>query len=74
MSGGTQVVLQGHPAYTFTGDTAPGQATGEAVKDQWGTWYALDSNGKPIIKSVAPTTKPASKPSKSSGNGGGYGY
>jgi predicted lipoprotein with Yx(FWY)xxD motif len=66
---GTQVVLQGHPAYTFAGDKAAGQVTGQAVKDQWGTWYALDNTGKPITKAAS-----GSSESSSSGGGGGYGY
>lgn len=32
---GTQVVYQGHPLYTFTSDTAPGQTTGQAVGGVW---------------------------------------
>jgi predicted lipoprotein with Yx(FWY)xxD motif len=68
---GTQVVLQGHPAYTYSADTAAGQVHGQGVKDQWGTWWALDSNGKPIT-STAPTGGASS--SSSGGGGGGYGY
>jgi predicted lipoprotein with Yx(FWY)xxD motif len=70
MAGGTQVVLRGHPAYTYTTDTAAGQVSGQAVKDQWGTWYALDSGGNPITK--AATSGGAS--SSSSKGSGGYGY
>ena len=75
MSNGAQVVLQGHPAYTFSGDTSPGQVNGQGAKDQWGTWYALDSNGAPITSS-SPASTPASSASSSSssGGGGGYGY
>ena len=68
MASGTQVVLQGHPAFTYIKDSAPGQIAGQGVKDQWGTWYALDSNGKPITKA------PASGGASSSSGGGGYGY
>jgi predicted lipoprotein with Yx(FWY)xxD motif len=68
-AGGSQVVLQGHPAYTYSGDSAAGQVNGQGVKDQWGTWYALDSNGAPITK--APSSGAASS---SSGGSGGYGY
>jgi len=66
VAGGTQIVLQGHPAYTFSGDSASGQTNGQAVTDQWGTWYALDSNGKPITN--------ATPSSSTKGGGGGYGY
>lgn len=69
MAGGKQVVLQGHPAFTFSGDTAAGQVKGQGVKDQWGVWYALDSNGKPITNA-----SPAGGASSSGGGSGGYGY
>jgi predicted lipoprotein with Yx(FWY)xxD motif len=72
MSGGTQVVLQGHPAFTFSGDTGAGQAHGQGVKDQWGTWYALDSNGAPITTAAPASNAPAT--GSSSSGGGGYGY
>lgn len=73
MSNGTQVVLQGHPAYTFTADKAPGQVNGQGAKDQWGTWYALDQNGAPIT-ATAPASGTNSTGSSSGGGGGGYGY
>lgn len=67
-SGGTQVILHGHPAHTFVKDTAPGQISGQGVTDQWGTWYALDGQGTPITKKAPPGS------SSSSSQSGGYGY
>ncbi len=32
---GTQVEYNGHPLYTFSGDTAPGQTTGEGIGGIW---------------------------------------
>src|SRR5260221_5347542 len=32
---GNQVEYNGHPLYTFSGDTAPGQANGEGVAGMW---------------------------------------
>ena len=32
---GTQVEYNGHPLYTYSGDTAPGQTTGEGVGGVW---------------------------------------
>ncbi|MCW2495450.1 hypothetical protein [Jatrophihabitans sp.] len=77
MVSGKQVVLQGHPAYTFMGDSAAGQVTGQGVKDQWGTWYALDGTGAPIVKagSGGSSSAPSSSSSSSDSSGGGqYGY
>ena len=34
-SGGTQVVYNGHPLYTFSGDQAPGDAKGEGFMGKW---------------------------------------
>jgi predicted lipoprotein with Yx(FWY)xxD motif len=57
-TGVTQVTWHGRPLYTFTGDKAPGDASGNGFKDV-GTWKAA--------------TLGAPSPSSSSG-GGGYGY
>jgi predicted lipoprotein with Yx(FWY)xxD motif len=54
----TQVTWHGRPLYTFTGDKAPGDASGNGFKDV-GVWKAA--------------TLGASSSSSSSG-GGGYGY
>ncbi len=56
MSNGTQVVVNGHPAFTFTGDSAPGQTKGQNVTDKWGEWYALDANGNPVPDHPTATT------------------
>lgn len=80
MSGGSQVVINGHPAFTFVQDTKAGQALGQGAKDTWGRWWVLDASGNPITGSASTggaTTAPASAPTSSassSGSGGGYGY
>jgi predicted lipoprotein with Yx(FWY)xxD motif len=38
---GNQVEYNGHPLYTFSGDTAPGQTNGEGVA---GMWYVVTPN------------------------------
>ncbi|HTW20600.1 MAG TPA: hypothetical protein VME70_10365 [Mycobacteriales bacterium] len=73
MKGGSQVVINGHPAFTFTNDSAPGQTHGQGEKDTWGTWWALNASGNPITGSGTPAPAPSSS-SSSSGGGGGYGY
>ncbi len=57
-TGVTQVTWHGRPLYTFTGDKAPGDASGNGFKDV-GVWKAA--------------TLGASSSSSTSG-GGGYGY
>jgi predicted lipoprotein with Yx(FWY)xxD motif len=55
---GSQVIVNGHPAFTFASDRSAGQTKGQNVKDQWGLWLALDANGNPIGAPAAKTTAP----------------
>ncbi|MGN6609609.1 MAG: hypothetical protein ACTHMS_21695 [Jatrophihabitans sp.] len=69
---GHQVVVHGHPAYTFVGDRATGQVTGQDLTDQWGRWLALGADGDPITSSrpgSPASSGPASSP-KAPGGGG----
>jgi predicted lipoprotein with Yx(FWY)xxD motif len=59
--GATQLTFHGHPLYTFTGDTSPGQANGNGVNAFGGLWHEAPASG---------AAAPAS--SSSSGSGGGY--
>ena len=38
---GTQIEYNGHPLYTFSGDTAPGQTNGEGL---FGMWFVVTPN------------------------------
>ena len=40
--GGTQVALDGHPLYAWTGDLVPGDVRGEGIG---GTWFAVSPSG-----------------------------
>jgi predicted lipoprotein with Yx(FWY)xxD motif len=59
--GSVQATFNGHPLYTFVGDTAPGQAHGNGLNAAGGRWHEITTTG-----TAAP---PASTPSS-----GGYGY
>src|SRR6516225_6753602 len=61
--GTTQVAYDGHPLYTYVGDTAPGQNKGNGQNLSGGKWYEITVSG----------ASPAASTSPSSG-GGGYGY
>ncbi len=63
--GSVQEVYNGHPLYTYVGDTAPGQAKGNGLTLSGGLW-------KEIVVSGSAAPAPAS--SSSSSSGGGYGY
>lgn len=44
-AGGRQATYNGWPLYTYVGDTAPGQATGQALDANGGLWYAVTPDG-----------------------------
>lgn len=46
--GTKQVVLNGHPLYHFTMDTAPGQTNGEGVNAFGGLWYVVSPTGNAV--------------------------
>ena len=63
--GTKQATWNGHPLYTYIGDTAPGDAKGNNLNINGGIWKEV------VVSGTAPA--PAPSKSKSSG-GGGYGY
>jgi predicted lipoprotein with Yx(FWY)xxD motif len=62
--GSTQATYDGHPLYTYKGDTAPGQDKGNGLNISGGLWHDVTASG---------AAAPAPATSTSSG-GGGYGY
>jgi predicted lipoprotein with Yx(FWY)xxD motif len=61
--GSTQATYNGHPLYTYKGDTAPGQNHGNGLNISGGLWHEVTVSGSAA----------AATPSASTG-GGGYGY
>ncbi len=59
--GTMQATYDGHPLYTYVGDTAAGQAKGNGLNLSGGLWYEMTVSG----------AKPGTT---TSGGGGGYGY
>ena len=43
--GSVQCVFDGHPLYTFVGDTAPGQAKGNGLTAFGGVWHEATTSG-----------------------------
>ena len=62
--GSTQATYNGHPLYTYIGDTAPGQAKGNGLNLSGGVWHEVTVSG-----AAAPAASPSS-----SGGGAGGGY
>jgi predicted lipoprotein with Yx(FWY)xxD motif len=60
--GSLQATYKGHPLYTYTGDTGPGQNNGNGLNVSGGIWHEVTASG----------SAPSSKSSSSSGGGGGY--
>ena len=56
--GSKQSTYNGHPLYTYTADTAPGQANGNGINVNGGVWREITACGAPA-------------PAGSSGGGGG---
>jgi predicted lipoprotein with Yx(FWY)xxD motif len=62
--GQTQATYDGHPLYTYMGDTAAGHVNGNGLSASGGLWWAITPSGTKL--------RPR-KASKSSGSGGGSG-
>jgi predicted lipoprotein with Yx(FWY)xxD motif len=62
--GTKQATYDGHPLYTYVGDTAPGQNKGNGLNLSGGLWHEVTVSG----------TAPAASPSTSTSSAGGYGY
>ncbi len=61
--GTVQATYDGHPLYTYVGDTAPGQDKGNGLNLSGGVWHDVTVSG-----SAAPAASPATS------SAGGYGY
>jgi predicted lipoprotein with Yx(FWY)xxD motif len=46
--GSTEVTYNGHPLYTYAGDQAPGQTSGQGIDDFGAEWYVLSRAGQKI--------------------------
>jgi predicted lipoprotein with Yx(FWY)xxD motif len=68
--GSKQATYNGHPLYTFTGDSGPGKNSGNGLNANGGIWHEVTVSG-----GAAPASGPSSSSSSSSSTGGGgYGY
>jgi predicted lipoprotein with Yx(FWY)xxD motif len=69
--GTLQVTYEGHPLYTFSGDSAPGEANGQGSD---GTWWVLDEAGSAVKGSASAAESEPAGEENEEGSGGGYGY
>jgi predicted lipoprotein with Yx(FWY)xxD motif len=61
--GSKQATYDGHPLYTYIGDTAPGQAKGNGLNLSGGVWHEMTASG---------AVAPAPSAGQSTSGGGGY--
>jgi len=45
VGGGTQLTIDGHPLYTFSGDRAAGDVNGQGINEFGGLWWAVGPSG-----------------------------
>lgn len=75
--GTKQLAYKGQPLYTFAGDKAPGEANGQGVVADGGTWSAVTANASGANTPSAPASAPAAASGSSgegSGGAGNYSY
>lgn len=63
-----QLVLNGHPLYTFAGDSSSGKATGQGAKSFGGVWELLTASGSGMT--TGSSAKSTSSSSSTSSGGG----
>jgi predicted lipoprotein with Yx(FWY)xxD motif len=66
--GSTQATYDGHPLYTYVGDTSPGQDKGNGLNISGGLWYVVPVSGSTTGNTGGTT------PTTSASSQGGYGY
>jgi predicted lipoprotein with Yx(FWY)xxD motif len=69
--GKIQVTYDGHPLYTYAGDTAPGDTKGNAINQDGGIWNVITTSKSGASGGAQP--QPSASAS-TGGGGGGYGY
>jgi predicted lipoprotein with Yx(FWY)xxD motif len=77
--GAKQATYDGHPLYTYAGDSAPGEAKGNGVNASGGLWYEMTASGAlpaGVAKASTPAaTQQAAQPTATAtAKNGGYGY
>ena len=60
--GTVQVSADGHPLYTYSGDTSAGQTHGQGISDSGGTWHALTASGAPVTGGPKPASSKPYRP------------
>jgi predicted lipoprotein with Yx(FWY)xxD motif len=54
--GQAQVTYNGHPLYTFKGDSSAGDTSGQGISAFGGLWYAVSPSGQQVTGSASSTS------------------
>jgi predicted lipoprotein with Yx(FWY)xxD motif len=60
--GSTQVTYNGHPLYTFSGDSNPGDTSGQGVNAFGGLWYVMSPAGQQVTAAASNSGGGSSNP------------
>jgi predicted lipoprotein with Yx(FWY)xxD motif len=72
--GSEQLAYNGEPLYTFTGDKAAGEANGQGIKADGGTWSAVVTGAGGTGAAQTSSSGETSGSGAAGGGGGGYNY
>jgi len=78
--GTMQATYDGHPLYTYAGDSVPGQAKGNGLNASGGVWWEMTVSGAKPAAATSSNTGGSTSGGTSTGGGtsggstGGYGY
>jgi predicted lipoprotein with Yx(FWY)xxD motif len=48
--------VAGHPVYTFSQDSKPGDVNGEGINEFGGVWHAISPSGSPVSGGTSPSS------------------
>jgi predicted lipoprotein with Yx(FWY)xxD motif len=69
-----QVTYNGHPLYTYVGDSAAGKTSGEGLNLSGGLWWVVSSAGKAVKNTSSSSGGGGGGGGSYGGGGGGSGY
>ena len=71
-NGAKQVTYNGHPLYTYTGDSSAGETNGQGTDNFGAKWWLVAPNGNDIMGAGGGGSSSSSSSSSSGGGGGGW--
>jgi len=69
-----QATYDGHPLYTYVGDSSPGQVKGNALNVSGGLWWVMTPSGSKVAAASSSAGSSSGGSSSGGSSSGGYGY